>query len=406
MLAGKQNTILDEIQVEKLVYGGEGLARREGKVVLAPFVLPGEKVRVAPRQETASLVRARLVEILQPSPGRVAPPCPHFMRCGGCDYQHAGYEFQLAQKQAILREVLRRVGKMDVAEVAVVAGPPFEYRNRTQWHIAGGRIGYFQARSHRLCAIERCPISSPRINEALAALRRMIRQPRFPQFIRALEIFTDEEQVQINVLETSGQRLARTFFEWCASKIPGRHVSTLDYAAAGETFRVSHNSFFQANRFLTGKLVEIALEDLAGESGVDLYAGVGLFSLAMARKLTRVEAVESTRSAAADLEFNAARAGLPITVHQKSAEQFLERLETPPDFLLADPPRAGLGKAVVAHLLRLKPRRLTLVSCDPATLARDLKALIEGGCMLERITLIDLFPQTYHIESVARLRCG
>lgn len=390
--------------MEKLVYGGQGLARREGKVVLAPFVLPGERVRVAPERETASLVHARLVEILEPAAERVAPACPHFMRCGGCHYQHAGYEFQLAQKLAVLHEVLRRVAKTEVGEIAVVSGPALEYRNRTQWHIAGGRIGYHQAGSHRLCPIERCPISSPKLNEALAALRRMIRQPRFPQFIRSLEIFTDEEQVQINVRETAGQRVARTFFEWCAAQIPGRHVAALDYAAAGEVFRVSPQSFFQTNRFLIGALVETALEGLEGEFAVDLYAGVGLFSLPMARRFTRVAAVESARSAAQDLEFNAARAGLTVGVYQESAARYLEGLAQRPDLVLADPPRAGLGREVVGQLVRLEPPCLVLVSCDPATLARDLQTLLGGGFGIERVALVDLFPQTYHIETVVRLR--
>jgi 23S rRNA (uracil1939-C5)-methyltransferase len=404
MLAGRQNTIVDEVRVEKLVYGGQGLARREGKVVLAPFVLPGERARVAPERETASLVHAKLVEILEPAAERVAPECPHFMRCGGCHYQHAGYEFQLAQKQAVLGEVLRRVAKTEVSGIAVLSGPPFGYRNRTQWHIAGGRIGYHQAGSHRLCAIERCPISSPKLNEALAALRRMIRQPRFPQFIRSLEIFTDEEQVQINIRETAGQRVARTFFEWCAARIPGRHVAALDYAAAGEIFRVSPQSFFQTNRFLIDKLVETALEGAGGEFAVDLYAGVGLFTLPLARRFHRVEAVESARSAARDLEFNAARAGLEVAVRQESAARYLEGLAALPDFVLADPPRAGLGREAVGQLLRLRPPRLAIVSCDPATLARDLQALLGGGYEIEKVTLVDLFPQTYHIETVAHLR--
>lgn len=390
--------------MEKLVYGGQGLARWQGKVVLAPFVLPGERARVAPERETASLIHARLVEVLEPAAERVAPECPHFMRCGGCHYQHAGYEFQLAQKQAVLAEVFRRVAKTEISGIGVVAGPPFGYRNRTQWRIAGGRIGYHQAGSHRLCPIERCPISSPKLNEALAALRRMIRQPRFPQFIRSLEIFTDEEQVQINIRETAGQRVARTFFEWCAAQIPGRHVAALDYAAAGETFRVSPQAFFQTNRFLIDRLVETALEGAEGRFAVDLYAGVGLFSLPLARRFARVEAVESARSAARDLEFNAGRAGLEVTVRQESAARYLAGLPEAPDFVLADPPRAGLGRGVAEQLVRLKPPRLVIVSCDPATLARDVQALLATSYAIERIALVDLFPQTYHIETVAHLR--
>lgn len=386
------------------MYGGDGLARVGGKVVLAPFLLPGERARVTVRRETSSLVRAQLLEVVTPSAQRVEPPCRVFARCGGCHYQHAGYQYQLEQKRAILGEVLRRVGKLTPPEIGVVAGPAWQYRNRTQLHMRGGRIGYYEAGSHRLCPVERCPISSPRINEVLAALRRMIPQPRFPDFIRSLELFTNEDQVQVNILETTGRRVARTFFEWCASQIPGAGVSALDYSAMGDVFRVSHRSFFQVSRFLVDRLVETAIEGAEGETAVDLYAGVGLFSLALARRFERVMAVESGSSAAGDLAFNAERAGLAVEIHRTTAEQFLESCETPPEFLLADPLRSGLGKAMVRQLLRVKPRRLAIVSCEASTLARDLSALLAGGYGLERLTLVDLFPQTYHIETVAHLQ--
>src|SRR5215472_1187532 len=157
-----------EVTVEKLVYGGEGLGRLEGRVVLAPFVLPGERIRAQAEREKPGLVRARALEVLQPAPERVAAPCPYFGRCGGCHYQHAPYELQLAAKREILREELRRVGKIDPPDdIEVVAGEPWGYRNRVQLHIENGRLGYWQPRSHSLCAIDRCPISSPKLNETI-----------------------------------------------------------------------------------------------------------------------------------------------------------------------------------------------------------------------------------------------
>jgi 23S rRNA (uracil1939-C5)-methyltransferase len=400
----RQSSIVNEITIEKLIYGGEGLGRHEGKVVLVPFVLPGEVVRVASTQNTSGFTRANLLEVVSPSTRRVEPGCPHFARCGGCQYQQGDYEFQLEQKVSILREVLRRVGKLEwPEEIRVISGPLWEYRNRSQFHIHEGRIGYHQAGSHRLWNVDRCPISSPRINEALAALRRMIPQPRFPQFVRSIEVFTDEEQVQINIRETTGERVARTFFEWCQTQIPGKHVAALDYPAAGEVFRVSYQSFFQVNRFLIDQLVEAALDGAEGETAVDLYAGVGLFSLPLARRFSRVEAVESSGASANDLHFNAARAGLPLDVHRDTAERYLEARLNSPDFLVADPPRAGIGKVVVEQLLRIKPRNLAVISCDASTLARDLAALLAGGFTLDRLTLVDLFPQTAHIETIARL---
>lgn len=388
--------------VEKLVYGGDGLARLDGRVVLAPFVLPGERVRLRAEQEKPGLVKASTEAVLDPSTGRVPAPCPYFGRCGGCHYQHAAYELQLTAKRQILVEELRRLGKIEPPEdVTVVSGEPWGYRNRAQVHIENGRIGYREARSHRLCAIERCPIASPKVNEVLAALAAMLRDPRWPRFVRGLEIFTDEHQVQLTVTGTE-RPVARRFFEWCGETIPGMVEGALDYE---QRFRVSRNSFFQVNRFLPDRLVETALDATGGETALDLYAGVGLFTLALARRFAKVTAVESGSAAVRDLEFNAARAGLSnVTAAASAAERFLESLETAPDCVLLDPPRAGLGKIVVRRLCELKPRTLAVVSCDPATLARDLAGLVASGYRIDRIALVDLFPQTYHLESVVRLR--
>ena len=224
-----------EITVEKLVYGGEGLGRLDGRAVLAPFVLPGERVRVRGLGEKPGLVRAGLLEVLAAAPERVAPPCPYFERCGGCHYQHAPYETQLALKRGILEDQLRRIGKIAApAEIGVIAGEPWGYRNRVQLHIAGAELGYREAQSHKLCAIERCPISSPAINAAIATLREMLRDPRWPRFVRGIELFTNETEMQLNVLETE-RPVARRFFDWCAERIPGLVSGALDYGAGGHS---------------------------------------------------------------------------------------------------------------------------------------------------------------------------
>jgi 23S rRNA (uracil1939-C5)-methyltransferase len=380
------------VTIDKWVYGGEGLARLEGRVVLAPFVLPGETARVA----LGDGVHAKLVEVTEPAAERVTPPCPIFARCGGCHYQHAPYEFQLARKVEILREQLRRVGKLEYAgEIGVVSGPPLGYRNRVQVHIAGRRLGFLAGGSHELVPLEGdCAVASPRLNQELAAMRGRLGDRRFPRFVRTLELFTNETDLQVNVV-ASDRPLARSFFDWCESSV------TLDYPAAAGTFRVGARSFFQVNRFLVDQLVETALEGSGGETALDLYAGVGLFAIPMARRFGQVTAVEAGSSAARDLEFNAARAGVELRCQQARVEDFLEALAEPPEFVLADPPRAGLGKSVVAHLNRLRPKAITIVSCDPATLARDVTAL--AGYRIERVTLVDLFPQTYHLETVVRL---
>jgi len=390
-----------DVSIDKWVYGGEGLARIDGRVVLVPSVLPTEAVRI----DFGKDVHASLVEVLTPAPERVTPTCPLFTICGGCHYQHAPYEYQLARKVEILREQLQRVGKIKFeGEIDAISGPPLGYRNRAQFHVSfekgGGKIGYLAARSHELVPVEgECPVSSPRLNQALAEMRARLGDPRFPRFVQAVEIFTNETDIQINVIE-SEHAVARRFYEWCESK------QAIDYQTSFGKFRVSSKSFFQVNRFLVEKLVEAAIPEQGGELALDLYAGVGLFALQMARRFRSVTAVETGSSAAHDLEFNASRAELAVKVEQARVEDYLERLQgasgTAPEFVLADPPRAGLGKDVVGHLQRLAPPRLTIVSCDPATLARDLAGL--SSYEIESLTMVDLFPQTYHLETIARLR--
>ena len=390
--------------MEKLVYGGEGLARLNGRVVFTPFVLPGERILARTRQEKPGLVRADTLKVVDASPERIAAPCPYFGRCGGCHYQHAPYEYQLALKRRILVEELGRLGKIEPpGEIEIASAEPWGYRNRAQLHVEDGRLGYREARSHRLCAIEQCPIGSPKLNEAIRALVTMLHDPRWPRFVRSIEVFTDERQVQINVLDTD-RPVARRFFDWCAEEIPGVVPGPLDYEGR---FRVSSNSFFQVNRFLPDRLVEIALAGLFGEAALDLYAGVGLFSLPLARRFQTVTAIESGGGAVRDLQFNAARAGLAnIHAEQCSAEEFLAGVRQAPDFVLLDPPRTGIGKAIVERLISLRPRRITIVACDPATLARDLAGLHGHGFRLQKLTLVDLFPQTFHLETVAELTAG
>jgi 23S rRNA (uracil1939-C5)-methyltransferase len=392
-----------EVTIEKLVYGGDGLARDGGRVVLLPLVLPGERVRARVERSGKDLLRARAMEILEPSAGRIAPECPHFGVCGGCQYQQAAYDDQLRWKRDILAEVLKRVGKIEVTDIGVAAGAPWGYRNRAQVQIERGSVGYYEAGSHRCVAIERCPVASPALERAILSLGRMSRESWFPSFIRTLEIFTDEERFQVNVRETAGPRPARRFFQRVAETLPGADRAAIEYRVASDVFRVSPRSFFQVNRFLIERLVEIALDGAVGGSALDLYAGAGLFTLPLARRFRSVSAVENNSSAHGDLVFNARRAGLDVRASHSTAGAALEAVTTTPDFVLADPPRAGIGKEVVGHLIRLRPPRLAIVSCEPPTLARDLAPLLASGYRLERLTMIDLFPQTAHIESVARL---
>ncbi|MGA2711505.1 MAG: class I SAM-dependent RNA methyltransferase [Bryobacteraceae bacterium] len=391
-----------QLRVEKLVYGGEGLSRLDGEVVFTPFVLPGEAIEAERTEARQHVQRSRLVRVAEPSPARVAPPCPVFGRCGGCQYQHASYDAQLRFKRDILAETLRRVGKIefDAERIGIEAGEPFGYRNRAQFHFERGRVGYREMNSRKLVEIEQCPISSPKINEIIPRLNRMVRDRRWPDFIGSLEVFTDERQAQWNVLE-SERPVAKRFFEWLADEVPGTVAGPLEYAVNEDRFTVSGTSFFQVNRFLLPRLAGLAMGEASGATAWDLYAGAGLFSLPLARRFERVVAVEAGRSAE-DLRHNAERARLKVEVVTDQTEAFLASAKNPPDFVLLDPPRAGLGKAAAARLLALRPPTVVIVACDPATLARDLAVLVQAY-EIERITMVDLFPQTFHMEAIVQL---
>lgn len=393
------------MRIEKLIYGGAGLAREQGKVALVPFTLPGEEVEIEALADRKDLTQARLKRVLAQAPERIQPGCPHFTICGGCHYQHIGYATQVAWKKDILRETLRRTGKIEPpAEIRTIASEPWGYRNRVQIHFSGRKTGFLEPGSNAVRDVEQCPVASPKVNEVLRAIRKMAGDRRFPAFVKTIELFSNETDVQLNILATEGnQRVARGFFEWAAEQIPGMAGGSIDYPAAGELFRVGHRSFFQVNRFLIDDLAAAALEDSEGETAFDLYAGAGLFSLPLARRFEHVTAVESGAGALEDLKFNARRAGLELCAVRQAVDLFLESESEPPDLVVADPPRAGLGKTVVRELARLRSRQLRIVACDPVTLARDLSGLLGAGYSIRRMVLLDLFPQTFHLETVVHL---
>ncbi len=256
--------------------------------------------------------------------------------------------------------------------------------------------------SHDLCSIDHCPISSPLLNEVIRKLREAAKRPEWPKFLRSLEVFTNEREVQLNILD-SMRPVAARFFEWCASFLPEFAPGAIEYPAAEHTFRISRGSFFQVNRFLIDQLIETALGGLQGERAVDLHAGVGLFTLPLAQRFANVQAVERGGPAYRDLEWNARESGREIQTVKGLAEEYVRELDKTPDVIVADPPRAGLGKELTAELLRIRAPQLVVVSCDPTTLARDLKNLLEVY-EIERMTLVDLFPQTFHFETVVGLR--
>ena len=391
------------VTIEKLVYGGDGLGRVDGQVVLAPFVLPGESVTLETSRVKTGLLRGSSPEVLEPSAHRIQPRCEYFGDCGGCQYQHADYAFQLGQKVEILRETLRRLGGISYEdEIAVISGQPWFYRNRVQLHFAARSSGFHKPESHNLCAVDHCYIAAPILVETIGRVRKAVKRPEWPAFLRSAEFFTNGEQLQLNVLD-SARPVAARFFEWCATFLPDLAKGAIDYPAGPYRFRISGGSFFQVNRFLIEPLMEEVVGDASGAYAADLYAGVGLFSLPLAQRFARVDAVERGGSAFRDLEANIGQREGDVRAVRASAEEYLQSsLSSRPDLVVVDPPRAGLGTETTAALLEQEPQRLTIVSCDPTTLARDLKKLA-AKYRIRRLALVDLFPQTYHFETVAHL---
>lgn len=430
------------LTIEKLIYGGEGLARLPadergpGKAVFVPFVLPGETVEASLREEKPGFARSRLDGILTASSRRIDPPCPYFLRCGGCHYQHTDYGHQLELKAAILKENLRRIAKLELdTELHIHPSPPWNYRNRSRFRVQTPpefAVGYYKFNSHELLAVEECPISSPLINRALAAAWQMGRAGQIPPGIQEIEFFANGDDTQLlaevyclpetaiepfsvelksAVSELSSivffaARSARAEAQGDAKQFGGG--GHLIYTTQHASYRVSAGAFFQVNRHLTDELVDIVVHGRrdgdAGATGtaLDLYAGVGLFASVLNREFERVIAVESSPTSHADLLYNS-----PANVKavRSTTEQYLENAagKLRPELVVVDPPRSGLGEKVIKGLVTLKAPRITYVSCDPATLSRDLARLLQFGYRVEEAHLVDLFPQTYHLESVFHL---
>ncbi|MHB8214857.1 MAG: 23S rRNA (uracil(1939)-C(5))-methyltransferase RlmD [Candidatus Sulfotelmatobacter sp.] len=444
------------LNIEKLIYGGDGLARLpagsagdkdrgRGKAAFIPFVLAGEKIDAAITEEKPGFARAHATTIVEPSPHRIPPPCPHFTHCGGCHYQHSTYEHQLDIKKEILRENLRRIAKLELScEIQLHPSPPWNYRNRSRLQVRTRpefAAGYFKFASHELLPVEACPISSPLINRGIATLWQAGRAGKAVEGVREVEFFADAGDAKLLIEFLCAPEARRAAVrawaeELCAAmpeiagvaafREPQKGVQEplvavgapeLTYQTRTAAYRVSAGSFFQTNRFLTDELIEIVTAGRSGGLALDLYSGVGLFSTALARDFRHIVSVETSQTAAADLKYNQPANGKVV---QLPTDQYLADLQragkgkdrvdaanspTPPkpDLVVVDPPRSGLGDRVARALANTATPRLTYVSCDPATLARDLLPLLAAGYRVEEVHLVDLFPQTYHLESVLHL---
>ena len=363
-------------RIEKLVYGGAGLARHEGRVYLLPKVVPGDLVEASARKSKSNFIDARVDQIVEASPDRVEPPCRHFEKCGGCQYQQLSYPQQLRWKREILRELFDRAKLKLDREIQTISDEPLGYRNRTQFHFHDGKVGFLEVASHKLVPVDQCPVSSPKINEVLGVLNLIAKDHRFPKFLKSLEVFTNETDVQLNVVDTNAP-IAKHFFDWMEHEISGVKSGAITYPGAGYDWKVSYRSFFQVNRYLVDALTDLTVRNLSGSHVLDLYAGVGLFSLPLAKTFERVTAVESGKVAMFDLQANSKTYKVEnVRIAQANVDAFLTDLTEKPDVIIADPPRSGLGKVAAEQLARIQSPELRLVSCDPATLVRDLAVLM------------------------------
>ncbi|MGI8494748.1 MAG: class I SAM-dependent RNA methyltransferase [Pyrinomonadaceae bacterium] len=387
------NQTLD-VTIQKIVPGGYGLAFAENLTVFVSLAAVGDELRVRVKEKKGKAVFCEIVEILKPSASRAAPGCEYFGICGGCDFQQMSYAVQLEAKVAIVKDCLTRIGKINYeSEIEIIGSPQdYGYRSRAQWHLDTRRrkIGYFKRWSHEIIDVEKCPILVPRLQEKLSELQTNLNWGEFW-----------ENKVEIETASAGN----------CVSVYSPEIIeptSDIMFEANGEKYFYNAEIFFQGNQFLIPQLLETALHGASGARALDLFCGAGLFTLPLARKFEKVFGVEANSKSIEFAKKNIERARLAnVEFFDESVGEFLMENETELenlDFVLLDPPRMGAEKQTIEALLRFKPKQISYVSCDPATLSRDLKMLTEEIYSIESITALDLFPQTHHVETVARLQ--
>jgi 23S rRNA (uracil1939-C5)-methyltransferase len=368
---------VSDLSIDKLVAGGEGLGRAAGKAVFVPGVLPGEKVRVRVVQRRKDFERAVLLEVLEPSPHRVQPPCRLAGVCGGCDWLHIRYEEQLAQKVNIVREALLRTGRITRDAIQIEPSAPLGSRSRAQVHRNGnGRLGYMGAGSNRIVRVETCPIVVRPLDGVFNGAVHV------PESLDRFTVFSNGEYVATEGIDDDRTLLARV---------------------CGHEIVFSVGCFFQSNLAVLDRLVPWALEGLAGSVAADLYCGVGLFGSFLSERYSRIICVESSA-----MSLSYARRNVVGPAHEffpMSVEQWITSgaAQGPFDAVVVDPPRPGLGTEVRAWLRGAAVERLVYVSCNPVTLARDLGELCDSAFVLDDLRLFDFYPQTSHVEGVAKL---
>ena len=415
-----------EFSPQKLVYGGEALGHAEGRAVLVPRALPGERLVVETARVAKGVIHARPLRILQAAPERVSPPCRYFGRCGGCHYQHLAIDHQVHWKLQIVRETLQRIGKTTWdSEITVHQATPWNYRNQAQLKVAANEageieLGFFEGESHQLVPIDECLILSPLLNHVLGQLRR-------PEWLaklrgcREVELQADDQDGRARITfrgkPEAGEPefLAKDLIREVEGVVAVAFVDKGNSETFGQPdfiyqvgefrYQLSPSAFFQSSRYLLPELVSAVTGAVPGGLALDLYAGVGLFTLPLARRFRQVIGVESHPAAARGLKTNVASHGLEnVRAVGQPTSDFLRRFaQTRPDLVVLDPPRCGAGKSTLKYLVDLQPPRVHYVACHPPTWARDLSYLLSRNYRLEGVEMFDCFPHTYHIECLARL---
>jgi 23S rRNA (uracil1939-C5)-methyltransferase len=402
-----------DLLLEKLTYGGDAMGRLDdGRAVFVPFGLPGERVRIRLTEEKRNFARGELLEVLEASPQRIVPRCIHFGVCGGCHYQNLPYEEQLLAKTEILCDQLMRIGKIENPPVKkmVASLNPWNYRNQVQFHLTkDGRLGYVGAgttSAQGIIPIIECDLPEASINSLWPQLEF---EPEVNIERVSLRAGNDEDLML--VLESDSPEPPELEIEAGISIVHVYEdnpvvIAGNDYIVIrvlDRDFRVSAVSFFQVNTIMAEKMVHHLLANLSLSPSInllDVYCGVGLFSAFLAPECKTLIGIESSEPACEDFTFNLDEFD-NVELYMGTAEDVISHLEAKPDVVLVDPPRAGLEKSVLDGILKLNPRVIAYVSCDPSTLARDAGRLINGGYQLKNVTPFDLFPQTYHIESIS-----
>lgn len=378
------------VKIEKIVPNGYGLAFAEGLTIFVSLAASGDTVRIRIREKKGKVAFAEIVEIIEASPDRITPPCQYFGKCGGCDFQQMSYTAQLEAKVGIIQDCLKRIGKIDFQGEIKIIGSPRElgYRSRAQWHAdtRNKKIGYFKRFSNQIIDVESCPILDEKLQETLSNLRESLNWTEFWAETIEIETATNGEKVSLY----SNEIIEPT--------------EKISFEASGNRYFYNAESFFQGNQSLIEELVKIAIENAEGKTALDLYCGVGLFALPLARNFEKVIGIEANEKAIEFAKENVdlARLANAQFYAENVGEWLTENSPQEVDFILLDPPRSGTEKETIEQILKLKPAQISYVSCDPATLARDLRILTEDYS-IESITALDLFPQTHHVETVVRL---